>query len=70
MLEKIKSDYIKTTILEYIESKKILQIFKYNQFYQKKFNIKKSDNLCEYYKNDSKDFYDSIYIVNSRDFKS
>ena len=39
MLEKIKSDFIKSKILEYLGNKKILKIFKYNQFYQYKKTI-------------------------------
>ena len=69
MLETIKSDFIKTIIIEYIENKKKLEIFKYNHFYQNKFNIKIIDYICEFYKKASKHFVNSIYKVDS-DFKS
>ena len=41
MLEKIKSKFISKKVLEYIEKDTVLNIFKYNKFYQSKFDFKK-----------------------------
>ena len=68
MLEKIKSNYISKKVLEYINNKTMLNIFKFSKFYQSKFGFNKYDYLFELFDIFSFDLNYSIYIENEPDF--
>lgn len=55
MLDNIKSNFICKRVLEYIEKKTVLNIFKYNKYYQSKFDFNKNDYLFKCYDIISKD---------------
>ena len=61
MLENIKSIYICKKILECISNRTILNLFRYNKFYQTKFNIKKFDYIFEIFNTIDLDLQNDIY---------
>ena len=61
MLENIKSIYICKKILGYICNRTILNLFRYNKFYQTKLNIKKFDYIFEIFNTIDLDLENDIY---------
>ena len=70
MLEKIKSNYLRKKVLEYINKKRVLNIFKYSKFYQSKFGFNKCDYLIQLFDNISFDIDDPIFIEKEPDTKN
>ena len=70
MLEKIKSNYLRKNVLDYINKKRVLNIFKYSKFYQSKFGFNKCDYLIQLFDNISFNLNDPIFIEKEPDIKN